>query len=61
MPSFSQDLVYTDIVNLDPNAVYTVQGGIQSVVQPGFNMNQQGGFDGGGSKKPRDSSNKWWS
>lgn len=61
MPSFSQDLVYTDIVNLDPNAVYTVQGGIQSVVQPGFNMNQQGGFDGGGSKKSRDSSSKWWS
>eukprot|EP00092_Neocalanus_flemingeri_P006367 GFUD01006855.1.p1 GENE.GFUD01006855.1~~GFUD01006855.1.p1 ORF type:complete len:1256 (-),score=208.17 GFUD01006855.1:108-3875(-) len=61
MPSFSQDLVYTDIINLDPNAVYTVQGGIQSVVQPGFDINQQGGFDGGSGKKSKDSSGKWWS
>ena len=60
IPSFSQDLVYTDIINLDPNAVYTVQGGLQSVVQQGFNMNQQDGFDGGGVKKPKDSSSKWW-
>ena len=61
MPSFSQDLVYTDIINLDPNAVYTVQGGLQSVVQPGFDINQQDSFDGGGGKKSKDSSGKWWS
>ena len=57
VPSFSQDLVYTDIVNLDPNAVYTVQGGLQSVVQ-GFNINHQCSLDG--SKKSKDSSGKWW-
>jgi len=58
MPSFSQDLVYTDIINLDPNAVYTVQGGLQSVVQSGFGINQQ---DGDANKKLKDSSGKWWS
>jgi hypothetical protein len=59
MPSFSQDLVYTDIINLDPNAVYTVQGGLQSVVQ-GFNISQQDNSDGVGTKKSKDSSGKWW-
>ena len=60
MPSFNQDLVYTDIINLDPNAVYTVQGGLQSVVQPGFGIHQEG-FESSGSKKNKDSSGKWWS
>ena len=59
MPTFSQDVAYNDIAGLNPDAVYSVQGGIQSVVQSGFSSGHSSSFRGCEERKSKDS--KWWS